>query len=136
MFSFLHKYMIATKFQQLYLCFWGQGSGNTERLVGYSLMSGYVVNQRWRPLTGSLYEITYISARTHDSNGISTANPTFSRSRNSVELVSILPDVNGSRKFKMAAVKQEVHVSQLVDKIESKFQRHLSCFRGWPTQWH
>jgi len=37
-------------------------------------MSGYVVNQRLRPLTGSRYEITSISAR--DSNEISTATPT------------------------------------------------------------
>jgi len=88
-------------------------------------MSEYVVNQGWRQLTGSRYEITYISARTHDSNEISTATPTFWRSSNSVELVSILHDVNGSRKSKLTAVKPEVHVSQLVDKIESKFQRHL-----------
>jgi len=47
-------------------------------------MSGYVVSQRWRPLTGSRYEITYISARTDDNNEISTANPTFSRFSNSV----------------------------------------------------
>jgi len=33
----------------------------------YCLRSGYVANQIWRPLTGSRYEITYISARTHDS---------------------------------------------------------------------
>jgi len=43
----------------------------------YFLMSEYVVYQRWRPLTGSRYEITYISARIHDSNEISTATPTF-----------------------------------------------------------
>jgi len=81
-------------------------------------MSEYVVYQRWRPLTGSRYAVTYISARIHDSIEISTATPTFSRSSNSVELVLILPDVNGSRKSKMAAVKPEVHVSQLVDMIE------------------
>jgi len=93
-------------------------------------MSGYVANQRWRPLTGSRYEITYISTSTHDSNEISTATPTFPRSSNSVKLVPILPDVNGSLKSKMAAVKQKVHVSQLVDMIESKFQRHIPCFQG------
>jgi len=36
-------------------------------------MSEYVVYQRWRPLTGSRYEITYISAHIHDSNEVSTA---------------------------------------------------------------
>jgi len=53
-----------------------------------------------------------------------------------VELVPILPDVNGSRKSKVAAVKPEVYVSRLVNMIESKFKRHIPCFWGWPTQWH
>jgi len=91
----------------------------------------YVVSQRWRPLTGGRYEITYISARTDDSNGISTATSTFSSFSNHVKLVPILPDVNGSRKSKVTAVKPEVHVSQLVDMIESKFQRHIPCFWGY-----
>jgi len=99
-------------------------------------MSEYVVNQRCRLLTGSRYEITYISARTPDSKDISTSNPTFSRSNNSVELVLILPDVSGSRKSKMAAAKSEMDVSQFLYMLESKFQRHLPCFRGWPTQWY
>jgi len=100
------------------------GLGNTERLVEILsdvLMSGYVVYQRWRTLTGSRYEITYISARTHDGNEIVTATPTFWRSSNSVELVPLLPDVSGSRNSKMAAANPEMHVSQLVDLIESKF---------------
>jgi len=92
-------------------------------------MSGYVVNKKWRLLTGSRYKLTYISARTHDSNEISTADPTFSRSGKSVEVVPILPDVNRSRKSKIAVVKPEVHVSQLVDMIEFKFQMHLPCFQ-------
>jgi len=75
-----------------------------------------------------------MSARTDDSNEISTATPTLSRFSNSVELVPILRDVNGSRKSKVAAVKPEVRVSQLVDMIESKFQ--IPCFLGWRTQWH
>jgi len=62
-----------------------------------------------------------------------TATPTYSRSSNSVELVHrlvpILPDVKESRKSKMAAIKPEVHVSHLVDMIESKFQRHLPVFK-------
>jgi len=62
--------------------------------------------------------------------------PCFSRMANSIALKRMLPNVNGSRKSKMAAAKPEMHVSQLADIIESKFQRHLPCFRGWPTQWH
>jgi len=102
-------YMIATKFQRLYPCFWGWVS--RKDYWKYCLMSEYVVYQRWRPLTASRYEITHISARIHDGNEISTATPTFLRSCNSVETVSILPDVNGSQKSKMAAVKPEVHES-------------------------
>jgi len=100
----------------------------------YRPMPGHVVNQRWRSLIGSRYEITHTLARTHDSNEISTVTPTFSRSSNSVELVTILSDVNWSRKSKMATVKPEVRVSQLVYMIELKLQRRLPCFRGWPTQ--
>jgi len=59
-------------------------------------MSGYVVNQRWRLLTGSRYEITYILARTHDSNDISMATTTFSRSSNLMEIIPILPAENKS----------------------------------------
>jgi len=84
-------------------------------------MSEYVVNQGWRPLTGSRYDVTYISARTHDYNEISTGTPTFLRSCHSVEIVPILPEVNGSRKSKMAAFKPEMHVTQLADMIKSKF---------------
>jgi len=80
-------------------------------------MSRHIVNQRWWLLTGSRYEITYISARTHDINEILTATPTFSRSSNSVELVPI----SGCRKSKTAAVELIMHVSQLVDMIECKF---------------
>jgi len=84
-------------------------------------MSGCVVNQRRRLLTGSRYEITYISARTRNSNGILTTTPTFSRSSNPMELFPILLDVSGSRKSKMAAVKAEMHVCQLVVSIITLF---------------
>jgi phage terminase Nu1 subunit (DNA packaging protein) len=40
----------------------------------------------------------------------------------------MLTDVSGSRKSKMAAVKPEVHVSQLVDFVTSKFQRQYHVF--------
>jgi len=119
-------YMIATKFQRLYPCLF-LGLFNTEWLVGILSDVGYVVNQRWRPLTGSWYEITYISARAYDSNQMWTAIPTFLRSSNSVELVPILSGLNGSQIFKMAAVKPKVHVSQLVDMMNrnSKGTHHV-----------
>jgi len=44
---------------------------------------------------------------------------------NTMALRRMLSDVSGSRKSKMAIVKPEIHVSQLVDKIESKFQRQV-----------
>jgi hypothetical protein len=42
----------------------------------------------------------------------------------------MLLGVTGSRKSKMAATKQEVLISRLVDKIATKFQRLHPCFRG------
>jgi len=53
-------------------------------------MSGLVVNQRWRPLTGGRYEIMYISARIHDSNEIPTVTPMFPGSGNTDRLLGIL----------------------------------------------
>jgi len=49
-------------------------------------MSGFVVNQRWWPLTGSRHDIAYISARTHNSNNIPTATPILPRSVNTDRL--------------------------------------------------
>ena len=43
----------------------------------YSPTSGYVINQKWPPLTGKGSTITYISASVHDSNEITTATQHF-----------------------------------------------------------
>ena len=43
-------------------------------------------------------------------------------------LLRILPDVTGSGKSKMGAVKQEVFISPLLDKIATKFQRLSQVF--------
>jgi len=50
--------------------------GNTERLVGI-LSDVWVCRKRWRLLARSRYEITYNSARAHDSNEISSASHIF-----------------------------------------------------------
>src|SRR5208282_5890424 len=50
-------------------------------------------------------------------------NPPFLESRNTADLLGILPDVTGSRKLKMATVKPEVLISQPLDKIATPFQR-------------
>jgi len=105
------------------------GLSNTQRLVGILLMSEYVVYQRWRPLTGCRYEITYISARIHDSNEISTSTPTFSRSSNSMELVSILPVYNepeiqdGCRKTVSACISACRHDRIEIPKAPTIFSR-------------
>jgi len=44
-----------------------------------------IKNWRWRPGTGSKYEIMYVSAFTHDSNKIPTAIPMFSMSSNTTD---------------------------------------------------
>ena len=66
-----------------------------------------------------------ISASRPARNKIPTATvyPLFSGSRNSMDLFRKTPYVTGSQKFKMAAVKTEMLISQLLDKIATKFQR-------------
>ena len=59
--------------------------------------------------------ISRISSNIHDSNEFPTANPTFSGSSISMELLPTLSDVSGSQISKMAACKPEVLLSQLVD---------------------
>jgi len=94
-----------TKFQRLHTCFLGQ----TTRIDywEYCPMSGYVLNQRCRPLTGSVYDFTYISARIHDSNEIPTAKPMIPWSGNTYRLLGMLPYVWVSRKLKMAAINRK-----------------------------
>jgi len=80
-------YMIATKFLRLYLCFRCQAT----RLdwSKYWRLSGWVRNQRWQPVTGPVtgsgYEITYISDCMRDNNEIPTAIPMFSISSNTTD---------------------------------------------------
>src|SRR5664279_961535 len=50
-------------------------------------------------------------------------------------LLWILSVVAGSRKSKMAASKPDILISQLLDKIETKFQRLTLHFRDPATQW-
>jgi hypothetical protein len=44
-------------------------------------------------------------------------------------------DLTGSEKSNMAGSKPEVHISQLVDKIGTTFQRLCLYFRGPASQW-
>jgi len=66
---------MATKFQRLRPCLRDKATriGYWE----YCTMSERVVNQRWRPLTGSAWYSTHASARIYVSNNISTAMPIF-----------------------------------------------------------
>jgi len=57
-------------------------SRNTVGLAEHSPTSGWVIYERWRTVTGSGYEITYISACMRNSNEIPTAIPMFSMSSN------------------------------------------------------
>ena len=52
----------------------------------------------------------------------------FSGSGNSLPPSAILSDVIASRKFKMAAVKPEICISQLIDNIATPFQRLTPIF--------
>ena len=59
---------------------------------------------------------------------VPTSNPPFSESGNSTAIMGILPDVTGSRFFKMAATKPEVITYQLPDQILTLFQRITHIF--------
>jgi len=82
--------MIATKFLRLYLCFLCRAT----RLhwSKHCRVSGWVRNQRWRPVTGSGYGITLIQ----------TTMSMLLRSSNMIELVRILSYVRMSGISKMA----------------------------------
>jgi hypothetical protein len=54
----------------------------------------------------------------------------FYGSSNSMAILRILSDVTGSRLLKTAAVKPEVLISQLRDKIATPFQRRILHFPG------
>jgi len=73
---------MATKFQRLYLFFRCQATRMD--CSKHCRVSGWVRNQRWRPITGSDCGTTYISACMLDSNDIPTAIPMFSMSSNTI----------------------------------------------------
>jgi len=68
-------------------------------------MSGYVVNQRLRTLTGSRWEIMYIASRIHDSNEFSMTIPMFSELSYAIEIKKLLYDNTRIGKLMMAAFK-------------------------------
>ena len=90
--------MIAMKFQRLYPCFGCRAT----RLYhcGDCLTFGFVMNQTWQPLTGSRYDITYISACIHNCNEILTTIPLFSGPGYMTRLLRKLSDCE----LKIAAV--------------------------------
>jgi hypothetical protein len=58
----------------------------------------------------------------YDRIEISNENTMFLRKGHSMALRRMSPHVSGSRKSMMADIKPEVHVTALVDMIESNFQ--------------
>ena len=83
---------IGAKFQRLYTRVF-RGRATRRDKWPYYPMSGYVGNQRWRPITGSRNDITQIWASMHDRNEIPTAISMFSGSGNKTRLLQRLPDV-------------------------------------------
>ena len=75
--------------------------------------------------TGSSYN----SASRQNSNAVPTANPPFSGSSNPMALLRIVPDVTGSRFFKMAASIPEVVISRLPYNMATPSQRITPIFR-------
>ena len=61
-------------------------------------------------------------------NEIPTATPIFSGSRKSMVILRILLDETGSGNFKMAAAEPHVPITQVLDKVATKFQRVTHIF--------
>jgi len=74
------------------------------------------------------------SACTHDGNVIPTVMPIFSGSNYQQRIVVMLCGQTGSGKFKIAATKMELLLSQLVDLIRMQLQWLNLCFRGSAIQ--
>ena len=113
-------YTIATKFKRLYPCFWGRAT----RLdyCGDSTTCTFMRNWRWRPVTGSLFDIMHISSCIHDSNEIPTTKLTFSGSGNKTGLLCRLPDAWICKELEMARLNK-----QLTDTIFNSQLIHTSA---------
>ena len=72
--------------------------------------------------------IRSISAYMTHRNAIPKATPIFLESGNSTAPMGIQSDVTGSQKSKMAAIKQEVPIYQLLYKMATPFQRLTPIF--------
>jgi hypothetical protein len=71
---------------------------------------------------------TCMSPSILDSKEIPAVVCTFSGLGNLITLIVMLHLKTGNEKFKMAAAKPEVHVSQLLYKKRKKLQRRFACF--------
>jgi len=69
----------------------------------------------------------YISACRQDGNEILTAIFMFSGSSYPMSSTGMFYDQTGSGKSNMAASKQEVHISELVDVIETKVVQSINA---------
>jgi hypothetical protein len=96
--------------------FWGSNF-----LMGLSVTLTYDIGSQKSKMAAGNNVISRISANIHDSNEFPMANPTFSAFIISMELLTILSDVNGSQKSKMVACKPDVLLSQLVDEMAAIF---------------
>ena len=79
------------------------------------------------------YQKSFSASKT-DRNEISTVIPMFSGFGSTAVISRMMLDITESRKFKMAAGKREIFISQLPDEIETISQRLDSGFLGAGTQ--
>ena len=85
--------------------------------------------------TGSAYNSSYTRGIKQDIPGVSRATFIFLGSDNLMRLLRMLRDLTGSAKSKMAAIKPEVMISQLVDELATKFQRLHPSSKGPAFKW-
>jgi hypothetical protein len=76
-----------------------------------------------------------ISGSKAPKNEITTATHVFPESGNSVVILVMFHPETGSEKFKIAAAKLDVPLSQLPYKIGKKFQLLSACSGGRGTRW-
>ena len=72
---------------------------------------------------GNAYNPGYMREIMQDILGVSTATVIFLEYGNLIRLLRMLSDSTGSAKSTVVATKLEVTISQLADKLATKFQR-------------
>ena len=127
---------IATRFQRVFLCFWGRAirCDKCQHCItivegtrsGKSKMAAYnnEMHISWLPdQLATRFQRLYLSFRGRATRW------------DKCQHFITQGEGTGSGKFEMAAYYTEMHISQLPDLMAARFQRLCLCFRGRALQW-